>query len=182
MEKKKKDLSTNLNSVKNKSIKVDKVEKDNKLFVPSKSFSVKEKKAFTSVTLKVPKEFFYGTGRRKTAIAKAWLFKGNGTILVKKKTIQDYFKSPILVQTILKPLQKLGLESKYDVKVSPLGGGLVGQADAVQLAITNALLSMNSDFRKSLKEDGLITRDPREKERKKYGRKKARKGFQYRKR
>jgi len=185
MEKKKKVASSI-----SKKIEKEKIDKS----ISKKDFSDKQKKievtskvpsnieSSKKLSFKVPKDFFYGTGRRKTAIAKAWLFKGNGSIFVKSKDLNSYFKSPILVQTVLKPLQKLGLESKYSVKISPLGGGLVGQADAAQLAITNAILNMNSEFRKSLKEEGLLTRDPREKERKKYGRKKARKGFQYRKR
>lgn len=185
MEKKKKTTSSISKKIEKEKIdntisKKDSSDKQKKIEVTSKLPSNVE--LSTQLSLKVPKDFFYGTGRRKTAIAKAWLFKGNGSILIKKKTLNAYFKSPILVQTVLKPLQKLGLEGKYSAKISPLGGGLVGQADAAQLAITNAILNMNSEFRKSLKEEGLLTRDPREKERKKYGRKKARKGFQYRKR
>jgi len=185
MEKKKKIASSLSKKIEKEKIhkptlKKDISDKQKKIEVSSKALSNTE--LSKKLSLKVPKDFFYGTGRRKTAIAKAWLFKGNGSISVKNKDLNSYFKSPILVQTVLKPLQKLGLEGKYSAKISPLGGGLVGQADAAQLAITNAILNMNSEFRKSLKEEGLLTRDPREKERKKYGRKKARKGFQYRKR
>lgn len=136
----------------------------------------------TAQHMKVPKESYYGTGKRKTAIAKVWIFKGSGKLFINKKPAMDYIKSDILVQTILSPLKKLNLEAKYDVIMRANGGGLVAQAEAGRLGVTRALLVLNPDFRKALKEEGYITRDPRIKERKKYGRKKARKGFQYRKR
>ena len=88
----------------------------------------------------------------------------------------------MLINTALEPLVLLGLQSKYNIKVSTLGGGLVGQADAIKLGIARSLLSINEAFREKLKENGLVTRDARVKERKKYGRKKARKGYQFRKR
>jgi small subunit ribosomal protein S9 len=132
--------------------------------------------------MKVPKEFYYGTGKRKTAIAKVWLFNGKGNILVNDMSVRDYFCSEVVAYTVLEPLLKLNVEGKYDFKISVLGGGLIGQAGACRHGISRALLKMNEDFKGVLKENGYLTRDPRVKERKKYGRKKARKGFQFRKR
>lgn len=132
--------------------------------------------------LKVPKCSNYGTGKRKNAIAKVWLFEGKGQVSINNKKSIAYLGSDVLVSVVLRPLQLLGLSSKYDVKISTLGGGLVGQADACAHGISRALLEMNESFRQKLKEAGLLTRDSRIKERKKYGRKKARKGYQFRKR
>lgn len=143
---------------------------------------VKSASSVDEVKLKVLPLFYYGTGRRKCAIAKVWIFAGTGKVSVNNKSLESHFKSSILLETVLKPLYKLNIQEKYDVKISTLGGGLVGQATAAQLGITKAVLVMNAEFRPVLKEEGFITRDPRVKERKKYGRKKARKGFQYRKR
>jgi small subunit ribosomal protein S9 len=132
--------------------------------------------------LKVPQSSNYGTGKRKNAIAKVWLFEGTGQISINNKLPLSYLGSEVLVSTILRPLELLGLSAKYDVKISTLGGGLVGQADACAHGISRALLELNESFRQKLKEAGLLTRDSRIKERKKYGRKKARKGYQFRKR
>lgn len=144
--------------------------------------SVKKAVASKVPELKVPQGAGYGTGKRKNAIAKVWLFEGKGEFVINKKAPEDHLKSEVLISTALEPLTLLGLQSKYDVKVSTLGGGLVGQADAIKLGIARALLSLNEAFRTKLKENGYVTRDPRVKERKKYGRKKARKGYQFRKR
>lgn len=136
----------------------------------------------TKSTLKVARESFYGTGKRKNAIAKVWLFKGKGTILLNDKNYEEVFNKPSLSQCIINPLKAAGLEGKYDIKMSTNGGGVVGQAYACQLGIARAILELNEAFRKPLREEGLLTRDSRIKERKKYGRKRARKGFQFRKR
>ncbi len=132
--------------------------------------------------IKVPADHFYGTGKRKTAIAKVWLFKGTGKVIVNGLDALDYVKSSILVSEFKKPLKKLNLQDQYDCKVSCLGGGIVGQVGAVKLGIARALLDVDPEFRKQLKVEGFLTRDSRIKERKKYGRKRARKGFQFRKR
>lgn len=132
--------------------------------------------------LKVPENSHYGTGRRKASIAKVWVFPGSGTVEINKKEAKEHVKRDVLIDHLMKPLKVLGLDAKYDVKISTLGGGLTGQAGACQLGIARALLSMDENFRKSLREHGLLTRDMRAKERKKYGKRGARKGPQYRKR
>jgi small subunit ribosomal protein S9 len=144
--------------------------------------AAKKSTAAKAVELKVPQGAGYGTGKRKNAIAKVWLFEGSGDFVINKKTPEAHLKSEVLIKTALEPLTLLGLQSKYNIKVSTLGGGLVGQADAIKLGIARALLTLNEAFRDKLKENGLVTRDARVKERKKYGRKKARKGYQFRKR
>jgi small subunit ribosomal protein S9 len=158
-------------------VKIDKPQLENsKPSVPTKSKKVKP------TDLKVPVKSSYGTGRRKNAIAKIWIFEGNGQIVINKKDVSEYLKSEVLINSINKPFEKLKLAGKYNVFIRTLGGGLVGQAGACQLGIARALIQLNPSFRGSLKDDGFLTRDPRVKERKKYGRKKARKGFQFRKR
>ena len=132
--------------------------------------------------LKVPNTFFYGTGKRKSSIAKVWLFQGNGQIEVNKLSAIDYFGHEKMVTSILDPLKKIGIDDKYNVFIKVLGGGKAGQSDAVVLGLSRAIIEMNNEFRSSLKKEGFLKRDPRVKERKKYGRKKARKGFQFRKR
>lgn len=136
----------------------------------------------TCVQQKVPANFYYGTGRRKCSIAKVWLFQGTGNIVVNDLSLMDYYKRDILVKEVVKPLAKLDVQHKYDIKISTLGGGLSGQAIAAQLGISRALLSITEEFKKPLREENLLTRDSRIKERKKYGKKRARKGYQYRKR
>jgi len=132
--------------------------------------------------LKVPVKFTYGTGKRKSAIAKVWLFAGSGQMQVNNLSSEDYFQSPLLIENASKPLEALALAGKYDAKVKVQGGGKVGQAEACKLGVARALLELNETFREKLREFGFLSRDPRVKERKKYGRKKARKGFQFRKR
>ena len=132
--------------------------------------------------LKVPNVFSYGTGKRKSSIAKVWLFEGKGNIIVNNINCADYFGCKLDAKETLKPLDVLGLTSKYDVKVSVLGGGKAGQVDSIILGISRALLELNSSFREKLKAEGFLTRDPRVKERKKYGLRGARKAPQYRKR
>ena len=140
------------------------------------------KKSNKHAEVKIPENSSYGTGKRKCAIAKVWVYKGTGLVTVNKQDPKLYFGSDLLVEIITKPLKKLKIEGKYDVTFSANGGGLVGQSEAAQLGVTRALLEMDVNFRGPLKESGYITRDPRVKERKKYGRKKARKGYQFRKR
>ncbi|MBT5856388.1 30S ribosomal protein S9 [bacterium] len=131
---------------------------------------------------RIPKEAFYATGRRKCSIAKVWLYPGKGQVLVNNQTVEDYIRRPVLVNQIVKPLKTLNFEGKYDIQIKTLGGGLSGQAGAAQLGIARAILAMNEEYRKSLKGAGLLTRDSRIKERKKYGKRGARKGPTYRKR
>ncbi|MFT5170916.1 MAG: small subunit ribosomal protein S9 [Candidatus Marinamargulisbacteria bacterium] len=130
----------------------------------------------------IPNDAFYGTGKRKNAIARVWIFKGSGKVEVNNKTMEAFFCSNVLIEKLLKPFEKLELAGKFDVVAKTSGGGITGQADATRLGISRALLTMDEEHRKNLKESGFLTRDPRVKERKKYGRKRARKGYQFRKR
>ena len=132
--------------------------------------------------LKVAAKNYYGTGKRKCAIAKVWLFEGSGNFQLNNLTAEEYFGSELDAKDIVKPLNVLGITSKYDVKISLLGGGKSAQVDACILGISRALLELNATFRDKLKEEGLLTRDARVKERKKYGLRKARKAPQFRKR
>jgi small subunit ribosomal protein S9 len=124
----------------------------------------------------------YGTGRRKSATARVFLRPGTGEITVNKRKIEDYFQNETHRMVIRQPLQLTDSVNKVDVLVSVDGGGVAGQAGAVRHGITRALVMMNPDFRMRLKKAGLVTRDPRVKERKKYGQKGARKRFQFSKR
>jgi small subunit ribosomal protein S9 len=135
-----------------------------------------------ALKIKVPKENYYGTGKRKTSIAKVWLFPGTGQVEVNGMTPVAFFGTELLATMMFAPFKHMGLLGKYDCKISTLGGGIVGQVGACRLGISRALLVMNETFRKALRDGNFLTRDPRVKERKKYGRKRARKGFQYRKR
>lgn len=139
-------------------------------------------KATRNKTPRVPEDFTYGTGKRKTSIAKVYLFAGTGVITFNDKPAFNYLNSELLVDLVSQPLRKLGLEKKYDVLVSSFGGGIVGQAEASRLGLARALVALNEEFKSALRAEGFLTRDSRIKERKKYGRKRARKGFQYRKR
>ena len=128
-------------------------------------------------------EYFYGLGRRKAATARARLYGGKGSITVNGKPAAEYFSnSEALLQELLQPFQLIGKESAYDVTIVVSGGGLGGQIDASKLAISNALAGMNDDLRSTLKKNGLLKRDSREKERKKYGLRGARKKEQFSKR
>ena len=128
------------------------------------------------------KEMFYSTGRRKSAIAKVWLVRGGGKVRVNGKPVETYF--PMESQAIL--IQRMfdftDILKEFDVRATVLGGGKSGQADALRLGIARALVRVDSGLKKMLKENGLLTRDSRIKERKKYGRKRARKSFQFSKR
>ncbi|MFN2482674.1 MAG: 30S ribosomal protein S9 [Pyrinomonadaceae bacterium] len=125
---------------------------------------------------------FYGTGRRKTSTARVYLRPGTGEIKINKKTFEDYFPNQALRMVIRQPLQLTETSNKFDILVNVTGGGPAGQAGAVRHGITRALMEFNADLRPTLKSAGLVTRDPRIKERKKYGQKGARKRFQFSKR
>ncbi|MBX7218966.1 MAG: 30S ribosomal protein S9 [Blastocatellia bacterium] len=125
---------------------------------------------------------YYGTGRRKTAIARVFLRPGDGKIVVNKRQFENYFPNETHRMVIRQPLQLTDTGNKFDLYVTVVGGGISGQAGAVRHGITNALLEFNSELRRKLKKAGFITRDPRAKERKKYGQKGARKRFQFSKR
>ena len=125
---------------------------------------------------------YYGTGRRKTATARVYLRPGTGEIRVNRKTFEEYFPTQALRMVIRQPLTLTDTASKFDIVVNVAGGGPAGQAGALRHGITRALMVFNSDLRPALKDAGLVTRDPRAKERKKYGQKGARKRFQFSKR
>ena len=125
---------------------------------------------------------YYGTGRRKTATARVYLRPGTGEIRVNRKTFDEYFPNQALRMVIRQPLTLTDTASKFDIVVNVAGGGPAGQAGAIRHGITRALIEFNADLRPPLKQAGLITRDPRIKERKKYGQKGARKRFQFSKR
>ena len=120
--------------------------------------------------------YFYGLGRRKASTARARLVPGKGTIVINDKKAEDYLdKNEALMAELLIPLQLIGKENAYDISLLVEGGGTSGQVDASKLAISKALAGMNDDLRGTLKKAGLLMRDPREKEPKKYGLRKARK-------
>ena len=125
---------------------------------------------------------YYGTGRRKTATARVYLRPGTGEIRVNRKTFDQYFPNQALRMVIRQPLTLTDTANKFDILVNVAGGGPAGQAGAVRHGITRALMVFNADLRPTLKSAGLVTRDPRIKERKKYGQKGARKRFQFSKR
>jgi small subunit ribosomal protein S9 len=126
---------------------------------------------------------YYGTGRRKTAIAKVWLRTGTGKILVNGRTPENYFLQNLsLLQSLRQPLEDTKSEKIFDVHANVTGGGISGQAGALRHGIARALLESNPTFKKTLREGGFLTRDPRSRERKKYGQKGARKRFQFSKR
>ncbi|CUU36556.1 MAG: 30S ribosomal protein S9 [Fimbriimonadales bacterium] len=125
---------------------------------------------------------YYATGRRKTASARVWLMPGTGKITINGREASEYLRRLALERLVQQPLRLLGLEGQYDVKATVRGGGISGQAGAIRHGIARALLQVNPEFRLTLKQAGLLTRDAREKERKKYGRHGARRGFQYVKR
>ena len=125
---------------------------------------------------------YYGTGRRKTATARVYLRPGTGEIRVNRKTFDEYFPNQALRMVIRQPLTLTDTASKFDIVVNVAGGGPAGQAGALRHGITRALMEFNADLRPALKDAGLVTRDPRAKERKKYGQKGARKRFQFSKR
>ncbi|MDO4782951.1 MAG: 30S ribosomal protein S9 [Capnocytophaga felis] len=127
-------------------------------------------------------EVIHKIGRRKTAVARIYLKPGDGTISVNKRELNDYFTTSALQYKVKQPFLLLGTEDAYDVKVNVYGGGITGQAEAIRLAISRALCEIDVENRATLKPEGLLTRDPRMVERKKFGQKKARKRFQFSKR
>jgi small subunit ribosomal protein S9 len=125
---------------------------------------------------------FIGTGRRKTAVASVRIRKGKGKIDINGKKIEEYFPLTFQRDIILSPLNKVELDGKYDLIIRTKGGGVQAQAVAIRLGLARALVRENEDFRSQFKELGYLTRDPRKKERKKYGLAGARKSFQFSKR
>lgn len=121
-------------------------------------------------------------GRRKSAVTRVFITKGDGKITINGKDYKNYFPIVYLQNQVEKPLQSIEASDKFDVTVNAVGGGVKGQAEAVKLGIARALLEVNPEYRPALKEAGLLTRDPRTVERKKPGQKKARKSFQFSKR
>ena len=125
---------------------------------------------------------YYGTGRRKSSVARVYLVPGNGKITINKTDIEDYFGLETLKVTVRQPLVVTDTLSKFDVKVTVKGGGYTGQAGAIRHGISRALLVADGEYRPILKKQGFLTRDPRMKERKKYGLKGARRAPQFSKR
>jgi small subunit ribosomal protein S9 len=125
---------------------------------------------------------YNATGRRKTSVARVALVPGNGQITVNEKPADVYFPRETLRMIIRQPIELAGITGKYDITAKVTGGGLSGQAGALRHGIARAIVDMNSDLRVRLKKEGFLRRDPREKERKKYGQKGARKRFQFSKR
>ncbi|MBC8014861.1 MAG: 30S ribosomal protein S9 [Sporomusaceae bacterium] len=125
---------------------------------------------------------YYGTGRRKTSVARVRLVPGEGNVVVNGRTLPDYFGRKTLELIVKQPLNLTETLGKYDVLIKVAGGGPSGQAGAVRHGISRALLLVDAEYRPSLKKAGFLTRDPREKERRKYGLKKARKASQFSKR
>ncbi|MFL6216446.1 MAG: 30S ribosomal protein S9 [Blastocatellia bacterium] len=124
----------------------------------------------------------YGTGRRKSATARVFMKPGTGEIIVNKRKLEDYFDNEVHRMVIRQPLHLTDSVGKFDILVNVDGGGKAGQAGAVRHGVTRALMDFNPEFRTRLKRAGFVTRDPRAKERKKYGQKGARKRFQFSKR
>ena len=127
-------------------------------------------------------KYIWGTGRRKNALARVRICTGTGEIKIDNRTVEDYFPRLIWQSQVYQSLKTVGIEGRIDVFVNASGGGLTGQAGAVKLGIARALVKMNPDFRSALKKEGLLTRDPRMVERKKFGQKGARGKRQYSKR
>jgi len=121
-------------------------------------------------------------GRRKTAVARVMLTDGSGKVTINKKELEIYFPIAVLREEVLKPFEATATQGRYDAKVRVEGGGQTGQAGAIKLGIARSLVSIDEDHRQNLRNAGLLTRDPRMVERKKYGQKKARKRFQFSKR
>jgi small subunit ribosomal protein S9 len=127
-------------------------------------------------------EVIHKIGRRKTAVARIYLVPGKGSITVNKKDVNDYFPSATLQYKVNQPFALTNNEGNFDVKVNVFGGGITGQAEAIRLALSRAMCELDEENRGVLKPEGLLTRDPRMVERKKFGQKKARKKFQFSKR
>ena len=127
-------------------------------------------------------EIVNATGRRKAAVARVYVKEGNGKITINKRDLDNYFPSPLLQYVVKQPLTTLNATEMFDIQVNLFGGGFKGQSEATRLAITRALIKINPDSKPALKAEGFTTRDPRAVERKKPGRPKARKRFQFSKR
>jgi small subunit ribosomal protein S9 len=127
-------------------------------------------------------ELIIVTGRRKNAVATSRFFTGSGKITINKKTVKEYLKSDRFVHEVRKPLERVGVQNDFDLIIVAKGGGLSGQADAIKHSIAKGLIKINEEFKKPLRDAGLLTRDARVKERKKYGLRKARRAFQHSKR
>ena len=125
---------------------------------------------------------YYGTGRRKSSVARVRLIPGKGTVTINKKDLNDYFGMEILKREVMRPFGIAGAEGKFDVIATVTGGGFTGQAGALRHGISRALIKSDIEMRPALKKAGFLTRDSRMKERKKYGLKKARKASQFSKR
>ena len=121
-------------------------------------------------------------GRRKSAVARIYVSEGKGNITINKRELKEYFPTNTLQYIVMQPLNKIEVAEKYDIQVNLDGGGIKGQAEALRLAISRALITIDPETRKVLKAEGFLTRDPREVERKKPGQPKARKRFQFSKR
>lgn len=128
------------------------------------------------------KEKFYATGRRKTSIARVYVSSGTGKIMVNGKDLKEYLVRDTLTMLVCQPLESISVREKYDIIARLNGGGLSGQAGALRNGIAKALVEIDYNYRKILKEGGFLTRDSRKKERKKYGHKGARRSFQFSKR
>ncbi|GJE25836.1 30S ribosomal protein S9 [Methylobacterium organophilum] len=124
----------------------------------------------------------YATGKRKDAVARVWIKPGNGTVVINNRPIETYFARPVLRMILRQPLEIAGRVDQYDITVTVAGGGLSGQAGAVRHGLSKALTYYEPELRGPLKREGFLTRDSRTVERKKYGRKKARRSFQFSKR
>lgn len=127
-------------------------------------------------------EVIHKIGRRKTAVARVYVSEGKGNITINKKELKDYFTTAPLQYKVKQPFALTEVEGNYDVKVNVYGGGITGQAEAIRLALSRVMCEIDPENRLALKPEGLLTRDPRMVERKKFGQKKARKKFQFSKR
>ena len=125
---------------------------------------------------------YYATGRRKTAVSRTWMTPGSGQVIINNRPVEEYFPIETTRKEIFQPFKLTNTLGSYDIKATVGGGGIAGQAGDVRHGITRALVSLNPDFRLTLKKAGFIKRDPRVKERKKYGQKGARARFQFSKR
>jgi small subunit ribosomal protein S9 len=121
-------------------------------------------------------------GRRKAAEARVYLMKGSGVITINGRTLEDYFPMPAIQAKVNEPMTTIGSDGEYDIKVNVTGGGFKGQAEAIRMGIARAFVEVNAENKKPLKDKKLLTRDSREVERKKFGKPKARKSFQFSKR
>lgn len=127
-------------------------------------------------------EMINAVGRRKSSVARVYLTKGNGKITINNKDYKEYFPQLYIQANVIQPFDTVAIDNIYDIQVNVVGGGFKGQAEAVRMGISRALVKLNEDFRKPLKDKKLLTRDSRVVERKKYGKPKARKSFQFSKR